>query len=377
MNNRPIVVHIIYRLSIGGLETVLTDFINNCDENRFKNIIICLTDSTDFKKRLIQEIPIYELHKKDGKDLNIFFILLRMLRRIKPAIVHTYNIGTLEYQLAALLAGVKGRVHAEHGRDFSDPDGTNWKYNLLRKLFKRIVTNWITVSHDLQNWLSSVLGISSKKIHLIYNGVDTKRFSPENIPPPDLTDFINSNTRSTTVIGTVGRLDPVKNHALLIESFNQIIQQYGEKNEIRLIIIGDGPLLSPLKQLAIEKKLSELIWFPGARNDIPSLLAAFDLFVLPSIAEGTPMTILEAMATELPVVATDVGGLAEIVSQGRTGTLVPSNNVQALSQAIELYITNNKLGNEHGKQGRESIVNNFSIEKMTQQYCSLYDTVLG
>ncbi len=134
-NQLPLVVHLIYRLDFGGLETLLAECINRMPAEKYRHAIVCLTDYSDFSKKITKpNVEIFALHKAPGLGLATHFSIWTLFRRIKPTILHTYNISALEYVAAATLACVPVRIHAEHGRDASDPDGSNWKYNLLRRL---------------------------------------------------------------------------------------------------------------------------------------------------------------------------------------------------------------------------------------------------
>jgi len=130
----PLIAHVIYRLAIGGLENGLVNLINHMPADRYRHVIVCLTDSTEFRDRLVRaEIPVISLRKREGKDLGLQYRLWQLLRRMRPAIVHTRNLPALEFMLPATLAGIRGRVHSEHGLDVNELHGSNAKYNLLRK----------------------------------------------------------------------------------------------------------------------------------------------------------------------------------------------------------------------------------------------------
>jgi len=146
---------------------------------------------------------------------------------------------------------------------------------------------------------------------------------------------------------------------------------------LRLVIVGDGTLRQPAIRLLEDAGLAHLAWLPGERQDVPELLRAMDIFVLPSLAEGISNTILEAMASGLPIVATDVGGNCELVDHGRTGFLVPRADPAAMAAAIRRYVEDSALRREHGAQGRRRCEKTFSIDTMVRRYGEFYDEVLG
>jgi len=366
----PLITHLIYRLDFGGLETLLVDMINRMPAKKYRHAIICLTDYSTFANKITQPgVEIYSLYKKPGLGLGTHIKLWKLLRRLKPAILHTYNLATIEYAFTATLAGIPVRIHAEHGRDAGDPQGKNLKHNLLRKFMVPFVDRFIPVSADLHQWLKNVVGIPDTKNTLIHNGVDTEIFSPDkNL----LASTKHPFTRDCFVIGTVGRIQDVKNQSGLIDAFI-LLQKTLPTAKVRLAIVGDGPLLPALKNKVAAFGLEEYVWLPGARADIAEIIRDFDVFVLPSIAEGTPVTILEAMASGLPVVATRVGGIPEVVKHNRTGVLVPPADTRALTSAMANYYQHPELLIAHGTEGRDYVVRKNSMEAMLESYTQLYD----
>lgn len=367
----PHVVHVIYRLNIGGLENGLVNLINQMPEDQYRHSIVCLTDYTEFSRRITRDVTLYSLDKKEGKDFAIYYRLWKLFRKIRPDIVHTRNIATLEAAVIARLAGVHACVHGEHGRDSYDIDGSNRKYKMLRRMTQAFVHRYIALSKDLEQWLKEDVGISAAKVVQIYNGVDTVRFSPGQMQapalPPGFTD------KKYFIIGTVGRIQEIKDQLTLINAFARLIEAEPVLREsIRLVVIGDGPMMGQARLLVEQLDLDDVVWLSGARDDIPQLLGSMDLFVLPSRAEGVSNTILEAMSCGLPVVATDVGGNSELVIEGSTGTLVPAQDIDAMASALRGYYADNELLHRHGEAGRQRIASTFSMNAMVDRYMSVY-----
>jgi sugar transferase (PEP-CTERM/EpsH1 system associated) len=372
MNQLPLVVHLIYRLDFGGLETLLAESINRMPVEKYRHAIVCLTDYSAFSKKITRpDVEIFALHKPPGLGLETHYAIWKLFRRIRPTILHTYNISALEYAAVATLAGVPVRIHAEHGRDASDPDGTNWKYNLLRRLLVPFIDKVVPVSGDLKRWFNETIGVADAKNFLINNGVDTSQFS---VARNNNAGHKNHFPENCFVIGTVGRIQDVKNHAGLIDAFIALRESQVEKKEyLRLIIIGDGPLLAALKTKVIEAGIGDYVWLPGARNDIASLMQSFSVFAMTSIAEGTPVVVLEAMASGLPVVATKVGGMPEVVIDNLTGKIVPVSDPQAFAAAVSEYLSAPERLLQHGTAGRKRIEDTYSIDAMLDAYTALYD----
>ncbi len=380
MSQPPLVAHIIYALGTGGLENGLINIINRAPADRYRHAIICLTGADDFASRIIVPgVEVIELHKQPGQDFGVYRRLWKVLRRLRPALVHTRNLASLEMQLVTLpIAGLK-RVHGEHGRDIQDLDGTNKKYNLLRKALKPFIHRYIAVSKDLQSWLKHTINVPDHKLRQIYNGVDTKKFKPcqlilENSCLPS-SSFLSPKT---VVVGTVGRLAEVKNQGMLIEAFNHLLTATPQLREtLRLILVGDGPLFQSLSDRVRDMGLSELVWMTGDREDIPELLQLMDIFVLPSLAEGISNTVLEAMATGLPVVATRVGGNPELIMENHNGRLVSVNHAAELAGVIAQLLADDELRQSMGRRGLELVRETFNWDRAVAEYLSVYDEVLG
>jgi sugar transferase (PEP-CTERM/EpsH1 system associated) len=373
MKQAPLVAHLIYRLDIGGLETLLVDAINRMPAHKYRHAVICLTDYTEFAQRITRPgVELVALHKPPGLELGTHKRLFKLLRQMRPEVLHTYNLGTIEYHATALLAGVPVRVHAEHGRDASDPHGVNRKHNLLRRLLVPAIDRYVPVSRDLERWLRGVVGIPQAKVQLIDNGVDTERFAPADAaaaPPEE-----PWNAPGVFVIGTVGRLQDVKDQACLIDAFVLLRAMLPEQRDrLRLVLVGDGPLRERLAQKIAGAGLQDCAWLPGPRSDVDVVMRSFSLFALSSIAEGTPVTMLEAMASGLPVVSTAVGGIPDLVAEGASGALVPPGDPQRLAEALAAYVLDEERTRRHGAAGRARIEQKYSVTAMLSAYVDLYD----
>tara|TARA_R110000787_G_scaffold260797_1_gene366037 strand:- start:418 stop:1602 length:1185 start_codon:yes stop_codon:yes gene_type:complete len=376
----PLVAHIIYALGTGGLENGLINIINRTPPDRYRHVIICLTNADDFANRItLPGVQVIQLHKPAGQNFRVFWDLWKTLRTLRPDVVHTRNLASLEMQLVTLLMpGIK-RVHGEHGRDIHDLDGTNKKYNLLRKAMQPFVHRYIAVSRDLLQWLKHTVAIPEKKLRQIYNGVDAGKFSPRqddtqlgDLAPPGLLP------ENAVVVGTVGRLAEVKNQQLLIEAVGYLFTKRPIlRGTLRLVLVGDGPLKLQLVDRVKQLGLSDVVWFSGDRNDVPVLMQLMDIFILPSLAEGISNTLLEAMASGLPVIATSVGGNVELIEEGVNGRLVPVNNVVAMADALAELVDDPTLRQSMGEKGLALVRTTFNWEKTVADYLAVYDTLLG
>jgi len=363
MNNSPLILHILYRFDIGGLESVLVNMINTMPEQSYRHVIISLTESSEFENRIVRDdVEVICLHKQAGNDPKIHLKIWKLLRQLKPVCTHTYNIATLEFNLIAFLAGVKKRIHAEHGRDIYDLDGSNKKYQYLRRIINPFVTKWIPVSKELADWLVGVVKLPKAKVKLIYNGIDLELYRPK-----------KQYSNGQCIIGTVGRMAAVKDQLTLIKAVEVLLTHYPDlKSVIQLKLVGDGELYSTIQSYIKEHALQDNIELLGARNDVAEILQQFDVFILPSLAEGIPLTILEAMATALPIISTQVGGVPELIDNSTHGYLIEPQDIKDLAKKIKQYIDQPELLELHGLKGREKVEKNFSLQAMTDQYLQLY-----
>jgi glycosyltransferase involved in cell wall biosynthesis len=180
------------------------------------------------------------------------------------------------------------------------------------------------------------------------------------------------------VIGTVGRMQPIKDPVTLARAFVRLLRIFPDgERRLRLVMVGDGPLRDEVRRIIEMAGATATVWFPGKRDDVPRIMRSFDLFVLPSVSEGISNTILEAMASGLPVLATRVGGNPELVKDGVTGTLIPPSDEEYLARAMGTYAQNHELCRLHGREGRVWVESRFSIDAMVDEYTATYDKLLA
>lgn len=364
------------------MENGLVNLINHMPADLYRHVIICMTDYTDFRQRLRRDdVAVHALHKREGKDLGVHRKLFRLLRALRPDIVHTRNLATLEAQVIARLAGVRVRIHGEHGWDVADPDGssgtTSGKNRWLRRLVRPLMSHYIALSRQQVDYLQRQIGVDPKRITHIYNGVDTRRFSPpdaqwQSSAPPDFAP------EGCCVIGAVMRMQAVKAPEDLARAFVCLRERLTDRfANLRLIMVGDGPLYDKVSRILSDADVAHQCWLPGAREDIPELLRNMDMLVVPSLAEGICNTVLEAMATGLPVIATDVGGNPELVQHQSTGSLVPARDPEALANVLATYALNPDRCRQEGTAARAQVLEKFSLDAMVRNYMAVYNQAAG
>lgn len=367
MSERIIIMHVVHSLDIGGLENGVVNLINNLNHELFEHKLCCIKRSGPLAERISRPgIEIIEMRSGEGNQLTLPFRLARLFREKRPDIVHTRNWGTVDAIIGAKLAGTRTIIHGEHGREYHDIEGKNARRNLIRRMLSYLVDRYIVVSDELKLWLIEKVGVPARKVTKIVNGVDVEKFNDRDKRAARRRFGYGDGLK---IIGTVGRLDPVKGQRYLIAAFAELQRRH--PNAL-LLIVGDGPCRSELETLAGSLSIGHKILFTGERQDIPDLLKAMDLFVLPSLAEGISNTILEAMATGLPVVATRVGGNPELVADGLTGLLVPKGDSGALASAIAQYLLSPDLMKRHGTAARERAISRFALSGMIDAYQKLY-----
>lgn len=359
----------VYRFAAGGLENVIVQLINGLPHDEFRHTVVALTEADpDFIARIVRsDVEVIALHKKPGQPFAMYPKMYGLLRRLRPDVLHTCNIAALEFMPVAWLARVPLRIHAEHGWDVSDPDGSNMRYRQLRRFYAYFVHSVVAVSGQIHDYWLNVVGYPAESLHLIPNGVDCDRFRPS-LSGDALPAGWPFDPEKHYVIGTVGRLEPIKNQRLLVESFIRLVR-LPETESLRLAIVGDGPLRESISEQMQAAGLSDRLWLPGSRSDIPEILRSLDCFVLPSYAEGTSCTLQEAMATGLTVVATDVGGNFDLLENGVHGYLVPSDDAEKLANAIGDLARQPKVIK---KNVRQAMMKRYGLDVLMKRYQVLF-----
>lgn len=373
MADAPLIVHLTYTLDFGGLENLLVERINRMPAKKYRHAVVCLMHYTDFASKITKPgVELHALNKPPGAAPGTHLKLWKLLRHLRPVILHTYNLSAIEYGLTGWLAGVPVRVNGSHGREANDPDGRNARHNRLRRWMIPFYDLCYSNSPDLMHWNQTVIGVPRSKGRLLNNGIDIDHFKPamQPIPLPGMENF----PEGAIMIGSIGRLQEVKNHVLLIDAFARLLELLPAlRPRLRLALVGDGPLLALIRKKVRDIELDGMVWLPGARYDIPAILSSFSIFALPSIAEGTPGSVLEAMASGLPVVATHVGGVPDIVLNQVTGLLVPPRDIEAMATALARYCTDPALVGRHGAAGRARVEQKYAMASMVAAYTGMYD----
>jgi sugar transferase (PEP-CTERM/EpsH1 system associated) len=358
-------MHVVFRLHPGGMEHGVVKLVNGLPLPQVQSSICATSPGGSLRELVRPEVPVFELRRRDGNDPVLVWRLYRLFRRERPDIVHTHAWGTLvEGWMAARLAGVPIVVHGEHGTLQAEPR----QIAVQRRIWGR-VDHVLSVSSRLAEKLSAVTGFPLARIEVIRNGVDLSRFGSTDRAAARAALGIAADA---FVVGTAGRLVPVKDHATLLEA---LARMAGEGRSFLAVIAGDGPLRAELATKAAALGIADRVRLLGHQPDIERVFAALDVFVLSSVSEGLSNTILEAMASGVAVVATRVGGADELVVDGETGVLVPSQAPDAMARAISALGDDEGLRQRMAAAGRRRATEEFGIARMVENYAAFYRRV--
>ncbi len=364
------VLQVTHDLGVGGLPRVVVTLATSLDPSRYDVSVLCMRGRGALAEDLERAgIPIFDLAPPRQPDRLAAWRTLQHLRRLRPDILHTHNSQPfLEAGLAGLLARVPAFIHTDHGREFPD----RRRYMLAERVMSRFADRVVGVSEqtarDLVHWEK----MRPERVIAIENGIDGGPFAHA----PDVGEARRSLGLSETVpvIGAVSRFQPEKGIDLLIEALPRVIEAVPGAC---CVLAGYGDEEALLRGRARELGLEDRVRFLGSRRDIPVILAAMDVFFLPSRREGLPMALLEALAAGRPIVAARVGGIPGVLEEGRTGTLVPPESPSDLADGIIALLADPARRRDYAEAGRRLFQGRFSAEAMTSRYEALYEEALG
>jgi glycosyltransferase involved in cell wall biosynthesis len=353
-------------MRIGGAEMVTASIIRRMDRRRFAPELCCLKERGALGEALADEIPVHQGLLRNKWDLRVWPRLTRLLRRRRIDAVITVGAGDKMFwgRLAARRVGVPVIVSALHSTGW--PDGVG----RLNRLLTPITDAFIAVAESHGRFLIERTGFPGHKVAVIPNGVDTQRFTPVADVAAVRRELGIQET--APVVGIVAALRPEKNHELFLEMARRVVAQLPSA---RFIIIGDGPCRERLEQRARELGLASHVLFLGMRDDVPRLLASFDVFALTSHMEANPMSILEAMSVGRPVVASNVGSIHEAVIEGETGFLVAPGDAEELTSVVLRLLNGPLRSSAMGAVARRSVIERWSVGAMVSGYERLIETI--
>ena len=362
------IMQIVHDLNFGGMQRVVVDLCLKSDPSKF-NMSVCCFEELGPNARELQSagIPVFLIKKKSGIDFALPFKLRTHFSKYNIDIVHTHGINPFFYgTIGAKLAGNIKTVQTDHARGIFPV--------APKEMFSEMVVSWfadriIAVSEGVKSDLVKYEHINKDKIQVIYNGIDAAKYRVSIDKNRKRKEF--GIKKEDKVIGIGVRLEEQKGIAYLIQAAGELVESF---SNLKLLIIGDGELRSEMEDLAVQLGIENKVIFTGFRTDIPELLQIIDIYVLPSLFEGHPLVLLEAMAASKPIVATDIPGNRETVADGKTGLLVPLRNSEELAIALKLLLKNDEFRIKMGMLGCKKYQSQFTIDNMIQQYNHLYES---
>lgn len=369
---RPTICHVIHALGVGGAEVLVRQMIQQMSAD-FRCVVAVLDDIGAIGTQLQSAgIHVEHLRRQPGIDLKCAERLRAFADSQRADILHAHQC-TPFFQ-AMLSRGLSGRrpvVFTEHGRHF--PDRPSRRRMIVNRLLLQRQDRIVACGEAVRQALITNEGLPAGRVEVIYNGADTSAFSQ---PTDDARERIRRDlgySANDFVVIQVARLHQLKDHQTALRTIERV---RSEIPQARLLFVGDGDQRQALQQTIDERQLSANVTLLGTRSDIADLLAAADVFLLTSISEGIPLTVIEAMAARLPVVATSVGGLPEMVQHGETGFLAGSGDDQCLATHLTTLAQQSSLRTQMGDRAAVVACSRFSLESMLNSYQNVYTEVL-
>lgn len=365
------VLHVINSLGLGGTERGVLKIMEGLDPARFDQRVCAihgagpeLASQPAFRGKVVTV--------DEGEKAGFEFLvprLAKIIRKACPHIVHSRNWGGIEAVFAAKLAGTPVVIHSEHGYELDMLEGLPLRRRLMRRGMYAMCDAVFTVSRELQGYHRRQAWTSAKRIRVLPNGVDTNVFAPNAVVRERVRGRLGL-APDCVVLGAVGRLVPIKAHGTLLRAAEQFIRR---SLDVHVLVVGGGPELERLRAYVSQSKgLQGRATFAGASVAVDELYQAMDVFVLPSIREGMSNTLLEAMASGLPCVASNVGSNSELVADGRWGHLFPAEDVDGLVRSLEQLVQQTALREQFGLAARRQAVEAYGLDRMVKTYAELY-----
>jgi glycosyltransferase involved in cell wall biosynthesis len=364
----PVVCQIIQTAQLGGAELLALRITRAC-RDRIRFLVACLEMDGPIVEHFSRiGIEVQRFPKHAGLDIQTVANLRRWLYREAADLVHAHQCGPFLYAALARRASSRPTILlTEHGRQH--PDVVGAPRRVVNRLLLRRADRVVAVGSDVRRALVEKENFPASRVEVIYNGIDLDAVASA-FPSRDAIRSELGLRRSEFVVSVCARLDPIKDHATTLLAFQRLLTRHPDA---RLIVVGDGPERVPISSACDVLGLREQILLLGLRTDVPRLLAASDAAILTSRSEGIPLFLLEAMAARLPVVATRVGGIPEVVEDGVTGRLAPAGDANALGDHLAELAARPDLRAHMGAAGRARAEARFAESRMIDEYRRLYE----
>jgi glycosyltransferase involved in cell wall biosynthesis len=337
----------------------------------YRFVFACLDESGTLGEELREEsFPVVELGRKPGIDGGCSCRLARFLASERVDVLHSHQYTPFFYGVTArLLYRRPSILFTEHGRPY--PDYPRPKRIIANRLLLERRDRVVAVGQAVREALIHNEGIPDARVEVIYNGIDLSAYARSEGAREAARRALGLGADELVIL-QVARLDPLKDHATAIRTMERVART---RPDVRLVLVGEGQEEGMIRDMIQQRNLGAFVQLLGLRTDVGRLLPAADMFLLTSVTEGIPVTLIEAMAANLPVVATRVGGTAEVVGQDETGRLVPAGDDAGLADAILGLGADADLRHRMGRLGRQRAWELFSEERMHHGYRRLYDRI--
>ncbi len=354
---------VITSMPVGGAETLLVNMMRKMDSSCIRPEVICMKDPGPLGDQIASEFPVHANLLSGKWDPRVLPRLGWLMHRRRADVVVTVGAGDKMFwgRLAAHIAGVPVIASALHSTGW--PDGVG----RMNRWLTAVTDTFIGVADSHGEFLRDFEHFPPSKVRVIRNGIDCDRFKPCLTAAADVRAELGLAADSQ-LIGIVAALRSEKNHAMLLHAAASIRDRFPNAH---WLVIGDGPERGMIETLAAERKIDDRIHLLGTRHDTPRLVASLDLFTLCSLNEASPVSILEALACRVPVVATDVGSVSESIVEGKTGYLVPSQDVDSYGDAIARLLSDPDRRRAFGIAGRDLVIRTGSLRSMVDGYQQL------
>lgn len=365
------VLHVIYSFTTGGAEEVIVNYARAYDKSNYNFYVCIITDGDHMIDKLKKTgVTVFVLKKTKRMDLKTLKEIRSIIKTNKIDILHMHNPPAQNYALIpSLFSSIKIRLRTEHNIFYKNRVMKFYGLvNYFLTIFQDVVIACSKKVHDSQ---INDYKLPKSKVTTIENGIDGSVF--ETTVSDDYLEKEFAIKRKKYLSITVGNLIEQKGHAFLIEAAEKIVK---ERQDILFLIVGDGKLREKLAAMIKEKGLEEYVCLTGKRPDIPELLSMSDIFLLSSLWEGLPIVLLEAMAAKTAIIATDVGGNAEVVKDGQTGMLIPATNAPIMAEKVLQLIDNIELKNQLSENAYHLFLEKYSVSTMMQKTEDLYTTLI-
>jgi sugar transferase (PEP-CTERM/EpsH1 system associated) len=364
------IMHVVDHLGKGGLENGLVNLINGLDPDRFEHVVYAMRQLGPNADRLPASVRVICMGKRDTDFPIQVRRLTRDIRAVDPHVVHSRNWGTVEAVAAARWVRNCAVVHSEHGLETDAGAKEPWRRTCFRRLAFEMADRVLAVSNQLRDLHARRTGFAARRITVIHNGVNEKRFFPDAAARSRMRAELGI-AEGEFCIGCVGNLLPVKDHLTALKAVSRIA---GVMRRWKLIIAGEGSERPRLEAFLREHpEWKAQVSLLGITDRIPELLNAMDVYVLPSLSEGISNSLLEAMSTGLPVIATEAGGNPEVVEDEKSGLRFSPGDSAKLAEQLLMLEGNREMRAQLAKQAISRMRQDFSIDSMIRNYARLYE----